>query len=86
MILLGFLGDMCARAKMYGIELVVMIVGTIALVESLNHVAVGDLLSAPSFGSLYTGPKHFITQTAVTASSTRRDHTCYMVRLEGRSG
>jgi hypothetical protein len=44
MILLGFPGDMYGRTKMYGIELVVLIISTVALLKTSNHVVIGNRL------------------------------------------
>ena len=42
MILFGVLGDLYGRRKMYGIELIVLIVGTIGVLMSSNGFATGD--------------------------------------------
>ena len=45
MILLGFLGDLYGRRKMYGIGLVVLIFGTVGVLMSSNGFATGDGLN-----------------------------------------
>ena len=42
MILFGILGDMYGRRKMYGIELIVLIVGMVGVLMSSNGFAKGD--------------------------------------------
>lgn len=45
MILFGVLGDVYGRRKMYGIELIVLIFGTVGVLMSSNGFATGDGLS-----------------------------------------
>jgi MFS transporter, PHS family, inorganic phosphate transporter len=45
MILFGILGDVYGRRKMYGIELIVLIFGTVGVLMSSNGFATGDGLS-----------------------------------------
>jgi MFS transporter, PHS family, inorganic phosphate transporter len=45
MILFGVLGDIYGRRKMYGIELIVLIVGTFGVLISSNGFATGDGLN-----------------------------------------
>jgi MFS transporter, PHS family, inorganic phosphate transporter len=42
MILFGLLGDIYGRRKMYGIELILLIVGTVGVLMSSNGFATGD--------------------------------------------
>jgi PHS family inorganic phosphate transporter-like MFS transporter len=42
MVLFGILGDLYGRRKMYGIELIVLIVGTVGVLMSSNGFATGD--------------------------------------------
>jgi len=45
MILFGLLGDIYGRRKMYGIELIVLIVGNVGVLMSSNGFATGDGLN-----------------------------------------
>jgi PHS family inorganic phosphate transporter-like MFS transporter len=45
MILLGVLGDIYGRRKMYGIELIVLIVGNVGVLMTSNGFATGDGLN-----------------------------------------